>query len=282
MGVATCTTVILLASLDLDLQLYRLLRILEVATMERAPKRARVTEENYDKMKMGELRAALSERGLSPFGSKPELITRLKGNNHEAEVPSAAPKAGPPAVLMMGTGEYTTGFAGDGAAKSDKPTGVVGLVCLDLRAQGRVGRIGMCGTNGKKLPQIRKHLQAVLGDVYDGIDPSVIETFPKDTVVDRKAFKAAARSFEPGDVAIVFTPDDTHFEIAMECIKRGMHVMVTKPAVKTLKEHRDLAQAAKEAGGHNSSQHFSLFQDGLCAHPCCWCSVVLHRVPQAL
>ena len=25
--------------------------------MERAPKRARVTEENYDKMKMGELRA---------------------------------------------------------------------------------------------------------------------------------------------------------------------------------------------------------------------------------
>ena len=74
---------------------------------------------------------------------------------------------------MMGTGEYTTGFAGEGAAKSDKPTGVVGLVMLDLKTQGRVDRIGMCGTNGKKLPAIRAHLQRVLGDVYEGIDPSV-------------------------------------------------------------------------------------------------------------
>ena len=32
--------------------------------------------------------------------------------------------------------------------------------------------------------------------------------------------------------------DDTHFTIAMECIERGLHVMVTKPAVKTLEEHR--------------------------------------------
>jgi hypothetical protein len=29
-------------------------------------------------------------------------------------------------------------------------------------------------------------------------------------------------------------PDDTHFEIALACVKRGVHVMVTKPVVKTL------------------------------------------------
>ena len=34
----------------------------------------------------------------------------------------------------------------------------------------------------------------------------------------------------------------------MECIQRGIHVMVTKPAVKTLDEHRKLAAAAKEKG----------------------------------
>jgi D-galacturonate reductase len=34
----------------------------------------------------------------------------------------------------------------------------------------------------------------------------------------------------------------------MECIQRGMHVMVTKPAVKTLEEHRALTAAADEKG----------------------------------
>ena len=42
----------------------------------------------------------------------------------------------------------------------------------------------MCGTNGKKLPAIRTHMQTVLGDVYDGIDPSVVETWPADDTVD--------------------------------------------------------------------------------------------------
>jgi len=55
-----------------------------------------------------------------------------------------------PGCLMLGTGEYTTGFVGGGAANSDKATGIVALVCLDLRARGKLGRLGMCGTNGKK------------------------------------------------------------------------------------------------------------------------------------
>ena len=105
----------------------------------------------------------------------------------EREPPRAA--ARPPNVLMLGTGEYTTGFVGTGAADSDKGTGVVALVMLDLQRRGKVGRLGMCGTNGKKLPQIRAHMQRVLGDVYTGIDPSMVETWPADDVVDPKACK---------------------------------------------------------------------------------------------
>ena len=86
----------------------------------------------------------------------------------------------PPNVCMFGTGEYTTGFVGGGAADSDKGTGVVALVMLDLQRRGKVGRIGMCGVNGKKLPAIRKHMQRVLGDVYAGIEPSKVETWPAD------------------------------------------------------------------------------------------------------
>ena len=106
----------------------------------------------------------------------------------------------------------------------------------------------MCGTNGQKLPGIRQHMQRVIGDVYEGLDPSVIETWPADGVVDRSAFRPAAAAFKPGDCAIIFTPDDTHFEIAMACIERGMHVMITKPPVKSLREHNLLVEAAKKKG----------------------------------
>lgn len=81
-----------------------------------------------------------------------------KGTKREREPPLAAGRT--PNVLMIGTGEYTTGFVGTGAADSDKGTGVVALVMLDLQRRGKVGRLGMCGTNGKRnLPQIRAHMQ---------------------------------------------------------------------------------------------------------------------------
>ena len=52
----------------------------------------------------------------------------------------------PPGCLMMGTGEYTTGFVGGEASKSDKSTGVVGIVCLDLKCALENGRLRInCG-----------------------------------------------------------------------------------------------------------------------------------------
>lgn len=52
--------------------------------------------------------------------------------------------------------------------------------------------------------------------------------------------KAALDSLSAGDFCTIFTPDDTHYDIAMYAIERGIHVLLTKPAVKTLKEHRAL------------------------------------------
>lgn len=50
-------------------------------------------------------------------------------------------------VLMVGTGEYTTGYVGGTAADSDKGAGVVALTMFDLRRRGKVARVGMCGVN---------------------------------------------------------------------------------------------------------------------------------------
>jgi len=150
-------------------------------------------------------------------------------------------------VLMVGTGEYTTGYVGGKAADSDKGAGVVALTMFDLRRRGKVDRIAMCGVNGNKFPGIRQHMQTNIGDVYSGMDLTC-ETFPADGTVDPQAFRSAVATFGPGDVAIIFTPDDTHFEIAKCCAERGMHVMVTKPVVKTLAEHAALAALSAEKG----------------------------------
>eukprot|EP00586_Coscinodiscus_wailesii_P023649 CAMPEP_0172497046 /NCGR_PEP_ID=MMETSP1066-20121228/94767_1 /TAXON_ID=671091 /ORGANISM="Coscinodiscus wailesii, Strain CCMP2513" /LENGTH=423 /DNA_ID=CAMNT_0013269621 /DNA_START=62 /DNA_END=1333 /DNA_ORIENTATION=- len=150
-------------------------------------------------------------------------------------------------VLMVGTGEYTTGYVGGTAADSDKGAGVVALTMFDLRRRNKVERIGMCGVNGKKFPGIRAHMQRMIGDVYSNMNLEC-ETFPNDDTADPEAYKTAISTFEAGNVAIIFTPDDTHYAIAAEAISRGMHVMITKPIVQTLSDHRRLCQLAKEKG----------------------------------
>lgn len=144
-------------------------------------------------------------------------------------------------------GEYTTGYVGGKAADSDKGAGVVALTMFDQRRLGNVGRVGLCGTNGKKMPGIRAHMKRAIADEYANMDIEC-ECFPADGTIDRRAYIAALDKFKPGDAVTIFTPDDTHFDIAMAAIQRGLHVMVTKPPVKTLEHHLQLCRAAKKHG----------------------------------
>lgn len=146
-------------------------------------------------------------------------------------------------VLMIGTGEYTTGFVNGSASDSDKSKGVIALSIFDLRSRNKVARVGLCGVNGTKFPAIRDYLKRAIEKSYSNIKTHA-ETFPEDTVVDPKSYLKALDSFERGDAVTIFTPDDTHFEIALAAVERGLHVLVTKPAVKTLEHHRILHEAA--------------------------------------
>jgi D-galacturonate reductase len=157
----------------------------------------------------------------------------------------------PLSVLMLGTGEYTTGYVHGSGSDSDKGAGVVALVLFDLRRVRKVGRLGMCGTNGSKFDGIRKHLTAKLACAYPRSFSAperglAFDAYPRDpTAVDPRAFEAALREFAPGDAAVIFTPDDTHYELARACLERGLHVLVTKPAVKTLAQHLELQALAR-------------------------------------
>lgn len=147
-------------------------------------------------------------------------------------------------VLMIGTGEYTTGCVQGNASKSDKAAGVVALTMFDLRSREKVNRIGLCGRNGSKFVSIRQHLKNAIEDVYS-LDTR-LETFPSDNHVNENAYRCAIDKFEPGDAVIIFTPDDSHFDIACYAVSKGLHVLITKPAVKTLDQHIKLCKLASE------------------------------------
>lgn len=148
-------------------------------------------------------------------------------------------------VLMIGSGEYTTGCVQGKAADSDKGAGVVALTMFDLRRRGKVDKIALVGVSGPKFPVIRQHMQSAIGNVYSGLDLS-LKTYPDDAVIDPTAYLQAIADARPGDAMTIFTPDDTHFEIALAAIEKGIHVLITKPAVKTLEQHRLLHEAASK------------------------------------
>ena len=73
---------------------------------------------------------------------------RPKLENDVSSSPSTLAKAN---ILMVGTGEYTTGYVGGTAADSDKGAGVVALTMFDLRRRDKVDRVGMCGVNVRSI-----------------------------------------------------------------------------------------------------------------------------------
>lgn len=146
---------------------------------------------------------------------------------------------------MVGTGEYTTGYVGGTASGSDKKVGVVGLTLFDLRRRGKVGKLSMAGVSGSKFPGIREHLHKNIHDVYNGLDVS-FDSFPADNKTDPEAYKTAIDALEPGSAITIFTPDTTHFPIALYAVQRGIHVLITKPATKLLAHHLTLLEESRK------------------------------------
>jgi D-galacturonate reductase len=91
------------------------------------------------------------------------------------------------------------------------------------------------------------HLNKNITKVYNNLDTS-FESYPPNNTTDPSAYKAAIDALSPGDAITIFTPDTTHYPIALYAIERKIHVLLTKPAVKTLAHHQALLAAARKHG----------------------------------
>ncbi len=81
------------------------------------------------------------------------------------------------------------------------------------------------------------------------------DSYPADNVRDAESYKAAIDGLKPGDAITIFTPDTTHYPIALYAIERKIHVLITKPAVKTVEHHQALLEAARKHGVYVYIEH---------------------------
>ncbi len=93
---------------------------------------------------------------------------------------------------------------------------------------------------------------------YNNLD-TTFTSYPADDAKDPDAYKTAIDALSPGDAITIFTPDTTHYPIALYAIERGIHVMITKPAVKLLEHHIALLEAAEKHGVYVYIEHHKRF-----------------------
>ena len=146
-------------------------------------------------------------------------------------------------VCVVGIGEYVTGLSGDKKANSDKSLGVIALSLFDLKEQGFIKNIKLAGRDGDKFTTIKEHFDTNMKAFYPTLN-TIFEGFPQKNTQSDTAYKDAIDSLKKGSCVLIFTPDDTHFEIAQYALKSGMHTLVAKPLVKTTKEHKKLQKLA--------------------------------------
>ena len=138
-------------------------------------------------------------------------------------------------------------FTAAGAAP-DKPAGVVAITFTDMRRRGLIDKMVLVDAVGERMPAVRDTMARKICAAYKDMDLTMTTLPADDVAFDPQAFRAAISLMNKGDVVTIFTPDDTHFEIALACVEAGLHALCAKPIVKRLEDHLALAAAAKKHG----------------------------------
>ena len=122
------------------------------------------------------------------------------------------------------------------------------ITFTDMRRRGLIDKMVLVDAVGERMPAVRDTMARKIGAAYKDMDLTMTTLPADDVAFDPQAFRAAISLMNKGDVVTIFTPDDTHFEIALACVEAGLHVLCAKPIVKRLEDHLALAAAAKKHG----------------------------------
>lgn len=114
-------------------------------------------------------------------------------------------------------------------------------------------RIGVAGTSwwadAMYLPALAKHPLADVRGIVGGSRPEhTREMAARWGIPASYDTLEAMLDAEPLDALLVLTPNNTHFDVVMGALERGLHVLCEKPLAMTAAQARQMAEAAGRAG----------------------------------
>jgi len=129
----------------------------------------------------------------------------------------------------------------------------------------KVGVIGVgnMGSNHVRSYMALKHRCELVGvyDIDDKRNKEIAESYGV------KAFPSAEALMSEVDAVNIATPTTTHFEIGMQAVEEGLHILVEKPITNLVEEARSLLQAARQKDLIVQVGHIERFNPAIQALP---------------
>src|SRR4051812_22104562 len=127
----------------------------------------------------------------------------------------------------------------------------------------RVGVIG-AGIMGSNHARVLAGLPGI--DLVGIVDPLPAHRARASDLIGCRTFSALDDLIEQGVQAVtIAAPTHLHHEIALTCIRRGLHLLVEKPIASTVEEGRDIVTAARRAGVTLMVGHVERFNPAVAA-----------------
>jgi len=142
-------------------------------------------------------------------------------------------------ILVIGTGMYVCG----------RGTGNYGTIMpaiIEWEKGADAGEIIIAGRSAAGIRAAKAKINELIG--LTGSDIGV-KYLPSATGVnDAKAYLKAINTIEKPACAIIATPDNLHRQMAAAAINAGLHTLVVKPLVPTVREAKALVKMQKQKG----------------------------------
>jgi len=153
-------------------------------------------------------------------------------------------------VLLVGAGMYTCGLG-------TNDYGTILPSVFEGCREGLVDKVTMVGQNPAKADEVAAKVREL--NKLMGLSIPV-EYYPKGTDPNPKAYEALIQK-KDYNCAILSFPDHLHFEVTRNLIKRGLHCLVVKPLVSSLREVNELMQLQAEHGVHCAVEFHKRFDE---------------------
>ncbi|MFA5164056.1 MAG: Gfo/Idh/MocA family oxidoreductase [Candidatus Omnitrophota bacterium] len=153
-------------------------------------------------------------------------------------------------VLVVGAGMYVCG----------RGTETFGTIIPSLNESNKSGALGKIFIAGRSISGIRAAKKKIASlNKAMGTAPDL--SFYADVKNGPKGYIRAIQEMPRPACAIIAVPDNIHKDVAEAALLNGMHVLVVKPFVETVKDAKDLEKTRKEQGLYGAVEFHKRYDD---------------------